>query len=325
MNTLLKVLALGLVAGMAGCAHGEESVDPSEAALSGSTTPRLLGLGDSIAYGWNPDWSQFQDGQPKNAANLQKAVLGLGYPEKVAKRLGLAADNGSCPGEASGSFLDATALDNGCREKRADGLKMTTPWGSAATQLDFTIAQVKGPNPPKVITMTMGGNDLFLLQDSCKGALLGSSLCIAAAATLGTHGMPVEQYKEHMLSALKSIHAAGFRGTFVAVNTYAMEYGNIGEVVVFGAFNDALRDAVTAARAVTPGMRIVLADAYGKFKERAESSPENGKSACKAGLLIDKHNGKPVLDDKGKVTCDRHPAQAGHELIADAIVEALNG
>jgi hypothetical protein len=38
----------------------------------------------------------------------------------VAKKLGLAAENGACPGEASGSFVDERRPDNGCREKRAD-------------------------------------------------------------------------------------------------------------------------------------------------------------------------------------------------------------
>jgi lysophospholipase L1-like esterase len=304
-----------------GCISGGEGATGADEIRAGA--PRLLGLGDSIAYGWNPDWSQFQDGQPKNPENLQKAVLGLGYPERAAKTLGLAAANGSCPGEASGSFLDATQVDNGCREKRADGLKMTTPWGSATTQLEFAIAQVRRPNPPQVITMTLGGNDLFLLQDSCKGALLGTSLCIAAAATLGTHGAPVAKYRVNLTSALESIHAAGFRGTFVMITTYAMEYGSFGEPIVFGAFNDALRDAVRDASAVTPGMRIVVADAYEKFRQRSAEKPEFGASACKAGLLISTRNGQPVVDESGKPTCDRHPSEAGHELIAQAVVEAV--
>jgi lysophospholipase L1-like esterase len=320
----LAGLVLGLVLGLGACAgSGDDGADSANADLSAAPTPGLLALGDSIAYGWRPDWSQSQPGQPDNPANLQKAILGQGYPEKAAKTLGLPVANGSCPGEASGSFNDATALDNGCRQKRIDGLKMTTPWGTAKTQLEFAIDEIKGPNPPKVITIDLGGNDLFLLQDSCKNFLLGSTACIAAAATLGTHGDPVGKYGQNLEATFVAMFKAGYRGTVVMVTTYAMEYGSFGEPLVFGQFNDALRDAVRRASAQTPGMKILIGDAYSKFKDKASSDPSFGKSACKAGLLINVHNGQPIVDDDGNPTCDRHPSQAGHELIAESVLDAL--
>jgi lysophospholipase L1-like esterase len=309
---------------LAACGASSDDASSAGADLSANAAgPRLLALGDSIAYGWHPEWDQVQNGQPRNVANLQKATLGTGYPEKVAKNLGLAVDNASCPGEASGSFIDAAQVDNGCRQKRADGLKMTTPWGTAKTQLEFALGQVKGPNPPKVITISLGGNELFLLTHSCQNALLGSAVCIAAAATLGTSGAPATKYGENMQAILEALHSAGFTGTVVVVSTHAMDYGGFAEPIVIGAFNSALSRAVDGARASCPGMEIVLADAYEKFKELAGAKPEFSHNACNAGLLIDNNAGAPILDENGKRTCDRHPSQPGHQAISDTIVAAL--
>src|SRR5262249_46766721 len=223
--------------------------------INAANSPYVLALGDSIAYGWQPDWSQFQGDLPKDPANLQKAILGQGYPEKVAKQLNLATRNGSCPGEGSGSFIDKSQKDNGCREKRADGLKMTTPWGTAATQLEFAIAQVKSPRPPDLITLDIGGNDLFLLQDDCKAsAIINETLCIASATTLGLHGAPTVKSQHNVETIITALHGAGYRGTLVVVSTYAMTYTLLsGEPLVFSAFNNALRAAVAIAAPKTPG------------------------------------------------------------------------
>lgn len=320
---LSRIVGLVLLAGM-GVACMSPTADDTDGQASDVTAApreRLLALGDSITYGWKPDWSQDQPGAPHDPANLQRAVLGQGYPEKVGARLGLAVHNASCPGEASGSFIDPKERDNGCRDKRRDGLKMTTPWGDAQTQLEYALREIKSPVPPKVITMTLGGNDLFLVQDDCEDAAF-STLCIASAATLGTDGAPVTKYRKNLEATLMKVYEAGYRGTFVMVTTYAMSYSLLsGEPLVFGAFNGAVRKAAENVRHATPGMTIVIADAYEKFKERAA---ESDKSSCKAGLLINTRNDQPITDDKGKPTCDRHPSQAGHELLADAVVDALN-
>lgn len=314
---------VGCALGVVGCASADADVGSAGADLTeGSSGARLLALGDSIAYGWHPEWEPQQPGLPRNPANLQKAVLGNGYPEIVGKRLGLAVDNASCPGEASGSFFDLNQVDNGCRQKRTEGLKMGLPWGAAKTQLELAISQIRGPNPPQIITLSLGGNDLFLVQHMCKDFILGSSLCIASAALLGTDGAPVLKYGDNIEAILKAFHQAGYRGTVVVDTTYAMDYAGLAEPLVFGAFNAAATDAVDRARPETPGMKIVVADTYAQFKSVA-SKPEFQRNACKAGLLISTKEGAPILDDKGKPTCDRHPAPAGHEQIAEAILAAL--
>ena len=114
------------------CAGAEPEEDSAGSAVS-AAKGRLLGLGDSIAYGWEPDWSESQPNAPTNYANLKKVVLGKSYPEKVGARLDYTVANGSCPGEASASFLDKNGADNGCRDKRAAGLAMTERGTRSAT------------------------------------------------------------------------------------------------------------------------------------------------------------------------------------------------
>src|SRR5688572_29083239 len=111
----ILLLASGLAIGSLGCAGSDETSEAQDSEVNSSDAlPRLLALGDSISYGWHPDWNPDQPNQPRNPANLQKAVLDRGYPERVGRALGLTTDNASCPGEASGSFLSAVAKDNGC-------------------------------------------------------------------------------------------------------------------------------------------------------------------------------------------------------------------
>src|SRR5437870_10724323 len=67
---------------------------------------RYLALGDSVAFGFNPliDYTQ---------GNVRSGEF-VGYPESVADATGLKESNASCPGETTGSFLDASQPDNGC-------------------------------------------------------------------------------------------------------------------------------------------------------------------------------------------------------------------
>jgi lysophospholipase L1-like esterase len=313
MKIARALVAVALL-GQVGCGAPEEPDEVSaDAELNGSGS--LLALGDSIAYGWRPEWEQVQGQAPSDPGRLKLAKLGQGYPEKAAKLLGLTTANGSCPGEASGSFLDPTAEDNGCREKRADGLKMTTPWQNAETQLAFAKNYIASKKP-SVITLTLGGNDIFLLRNSCSGSFAGESLCIATSAALGSG---TTSYQKNLDAVLQGLFDAGHRGTVVLVTTYAMYYTTTsGEPLVFGAFNRALTNAVASAMTKTPGMKVVVADAYTRFQAASEAS---GWDACKAGLLIDTKEGKPILDAAGKPTCDRHPSEKGHALIAEEIAK----
>src|SRR4051812_2224527 len=102
---LVSALAAGLLAtAPADAAKRAPRVTP------GST---YLALGDSVSFG-------YQEPQVVPAPDYQKASTFQGFPEHLASRLRLKLSNAACPGETSGSLLDAKAQSNGC-ENRAAG------------------------------------------------------------------------------------------------------------------------------------------------------------------------------------------------------------
>src|SRR5215471_3386248 len=66
-----------------------------------------LALGDSVTFGFSPLLDK------SNAGNF------IGYPDIVAQQLGVEDVNPACSGEATGSFISLTGLDNACRPYRA--------------------------------------------------------------------------------------------------------------------------------------------------------------------------------------------------------------
>src|SRR5271170_4943141 len=115
---------------------------------------RALVLGDSVAFAYiasaghayiNPDnfvgFSNYLDGE------LQLDVADAG-----------------CPGETTGSFLSSTAPDNGCRAYRA-AFPLHVAYGS--TQAQFATRFLQEHRDVRLVTITLGANDGFLLEDSC--------------------------------------------------------------------------------------------------------------------------------------------------------------
>src|SRR3954453_10383731 len=91
----------------------------SSATAQAAKRPRVtpgstyLALGDSVSFG-------YQEPQVVPAPDYPRASTFLGFPEHLASRLRLKLSNAACPGETSGSLLDAKAQSNGC-ENRAPG------------------------------------------------------------------------------------------------------------------------------------------------------------------------------------------------------------
>ena len=76
----------------------------------------------------------------------------------------------------------------------------------------------------------------------------------------------------------------------------------------------ALLNQAISAPAAAYGAIVV--DVFSAFA-RATSAPAIGGKTCHAGLL----NVNP--SDKSLLTCDVHPAQSGHQLIAETVDSAL--
>src|SRR5437870_1333396 len=155
----LLVLALSLVV-------IESAATPAEAQHG-----PYLALGDSVPFGFIT-----QAGfEYINADNF------IGFPNYIGQELRFQVTNAACPGETTGSFLSSGGADNGCQLFRSQA-PLHVPYTS--TQLDFALAFLAGHPQTRLVTILLGADDLFLLQNTCAG----DPSCIASGfATISTN------------------------------------------------------------------------------------------------------------------------------------------
>ena len=122
-----------------------------------------LALGDSVTFGFIAN-AGFEYVNPNNF---------IGFPNYIAQTLKLSNTNASCPGETTGSFLSSTAPDNGCRFFRSQAPLHVS---YTSTQLDFAVSFLKSHPQTRLVTVSLGADDVFLLQQAC----LGDLTCIAS-------------------------------------------------------------------------------------------------------------------------------------------------
>lgn len=148
---------------------------------------RYLALGDSIPFGFNlafvPDLTRLH-----------------GYPEFVSDSVHRNLANASCPGETSGSFLSLSELDLGCKGYRSAYPLFVSYHG---TQLDYAVQYLKSNPNPRLVTINIGGNDLGLLQISCKG----DPECALAGlpAVLAKYGANLKRLRSSAAFAMRRI------------------------------------------------------------------------------------------------------------------------
>ncbi|HXA29038.1 MAG TPA: GDSL-type esterase/lipase family protein [Candidatus Angelobacter sp.] len=255
-------------------------------ASAGDGAP-YLALGDSVVFGYITH-DAFAYVNPDNF---------IGYPQVVGAARHLDVSNAACPGEATGGFISSTGTDNGCRTFRAHfPLHVSYPGTQEAYALAFLGAH---PNT-KLVSVSLGANDLFVLQSSCAAAL-NPPLCIAngLSGALGT-------IAANMNSILGAIRATGFHGTLVVVNYYSLDYADAAGTGLTGLLNGALTGTAAAHGAV-------VADVFSAFQGAA--TPAGGHT-CVAGLL----NGSP----SNPTGCDVHPSITGQNLIAQTVLRTFD-
>jgi len=239
----------------------------------------FLALGDSVVFGYITQ-AGYAYVNPDNF---------IGYPEYAGGDLRLNTANAACPGETTGGFMSFTAPDNGCRPFRA-----TFPLHVKylSTQLDFATNFLQTHRQTRLVTVGLGANDVFLLQNSCAG----NPACIQ-------NGLPAVLLAiyTNMKSILSSLRATGFHGVLMVVNYYSLDYTDPLETGTIAALNQTLAAAAAANGAV-------VADAFTAFQ--AVASIAGGKT-CVAGLL----NASP----QNQWLCDVHPSQSGQQLLSDTI------
>ncbi len=243
----------------------------------------LLALGDSVAFGYQPFPRLFP-----NASNF------TGYPELVGRELELKVVNASCPGETTSGYLaPAPAPDNGCRPyKSAFPLHVSY----SGTQSAFAVGYLR-THKVRLVTINIGANDYFLLQKSCVGKP-DFNQCVAQ----GTPGL-LALIASNLDTILRQLRTAGgYQGTIVVLTYYGLNYDAASQAGT-RLLNSPLIAAASANHAL-------VASGFDAFKE---PSLDAGGSACAAGLVISLGGG----------LCDVHPTLKGAELLAEAVLQAL--
>lgn len=259
---VLSAVALVVIAAM-----------PASAASEGHS---YLALGDSVPFGFNP----LLDGT--DASNF------IGYPEIVAQRLDIKDVNATCPGEATGGFLSLTGTDNVCRPYRA-ALPLHVEYH--VSQMDYALRYLTGHRDTRLVTLTLGANDIFRFQKDCAiGATVGT-------CPLGIVGVLGVMY-QNLNTIFAGIRATGYTGLIVAVTYYSLDYSDTSGAI-------ALNTPMVAAAA---GHGALVASGLAAWASTAA-----GGSSCTAKLLI------PLGDG----TCDVHPTPLGRDLLASAVMTTI--
>lgn len=275
-------IQLAMIAvGFAGCVE-PSAVSSESSSITASST--YLALGDSIAFGFNP-----------NLAYAAPFTQFVGYPEVTAAAKSIAVANAACPGETSGSFLDATAPDNGCHSSPfyfSRGLKVD--YDGAPSQMSYALAYLASAPRVDLITIDLGGNDLLLVQNACGST---NTTCIAGALPGA-----LTTFATNLGTIFSSIRGAGYAGKIVIVTQYATNYRDPTQLAALTSLN-------TEVVAVAALHGVAVADGYGAF---ATASLLSLGDPCAAGLLIRNPDG----------TCDKHPSSKGRQLLANAVLAA---
>jgi len=245
-----------------------------------------LALGDSVPFGYIQQ-AGYEYYYPTNF---------VAYADYASLTLSLNLSDGACPGETTGSFLSSTAQDNGCRAYRsAFPLHVVYP-SLRSTQLTYATGYLQQNPGTQLVTIMLGANDLFLLEQECND----DPTCIENGAQ-----KVLAAAEANMYAALAALRATGYNGTIVIVNYYSLDYSNQFETELTQALNQAIS-------APAPAYGAVVADVFSAF-EAAVSNPFVAGQTCVAGLL---NASNPPTNPP---SCDVHPSQSGHKLIAQVI------
>ncbi len=271
----MRVRLLAIVSALALFALGAV---PASAASEGHN---YLALGDSVPFGFNPLVN------PNDATNF------IAYPEIVAQRLDIKDVNAACSGEATGGFLSLTGTDNVCRPYRA-AFPLHVEYN--VSQMDYAVRYLTGHRDTRLITLTLGANDLFRWQKDC-----------AVSPTTGTCplglGGVFATMQANLTTIFSTIRATGYSGLIVALTYYALDYSD-----AVGVFLSLKGAAVTAAAGAKFGVKIASG-----FNAWAPVAATAGGSSCVAGLLI----------RTSPTACDVHPTPLGRDLLAAAVINTV--
>jgi hypothetical protein len=251
-------------------------------AFAGNVT--YLALGDSISFGYNPNIV------PPPVSQY------IGYPQIVAADLHLPAGaeiNASCPGQTSASFLNYLTPDNGC-QAFISTIGLHTSY--AGSQAAFA-AQELLTNPINLVTLSIGGDDLLLLQQQCSppGFTAASFQACVQANLPGVLSAYAENLT-HILAEIRSV----YKGKLVLVLYSAPNTDPL--------FTFVVEQLNSVMELVSSNFGATIGDGFTAFQI---ASALFGGDPCKAGLLVPLKTGG----------CDVHPTVYGQGLLALTVLQ----
>jgi len=286
-----RVLALALLAIPAVAADDNEKDKGKEKNYA------YLALGDSIPFGL--DLTKLPPFVP--LTNLPTPDDFKGYPEFLAEAIGENHVNASCPGETAASFMDVNKPDNGCNGPGPQGQPpFKTSIGLHANykvaQMKFALAQLDKNKEIKLVTLSIGGNEILFILGAC-ASNANPPACIDAMlpAALKDYRRDLEK----IVAAIRDEH----KENFVLVQYYSPF--PLLDVAVRG-FNGVMAD-------LAKKYHLKLADGFNAFKLASASFQGD---ACKAGLLS-------RLGPNNTPPCDVHPSAYGQQVLALAVAGSL--
>ena len=255
-----------------------------------------LALGDSVSFG-------YRESTTAPAPDYSSAANFVGFPEDVAAALGLHLANAACPGETSSSFLNASALSNGC-ENHPSATGAIEPGGYrtlyplhvsySGSQMAFALHFLRTHPRTTLVSLMIGANDGFICQQTTADQCVSATELAPVLATVTANVRTI-------VRALRL--SAHYAGQIVFVNYYATNYANPLDSVASAYLNKALDAGGT-------GFNVEVADGYGAFEQAAQFSAGD---SCAAGLLTRLFQGTTFTG------CGVHPSVAGQALLAQAV------
>jgi lysophospholipase L1-like esterase len=281
-SAVIMAVVLAVIGALPAAAGDGRSRDDGRSGSGHHQRPsQYLALGDSIPFGYNP-----------LLIPPASASVFVGYPELAATKLNFALTNASCPGQTSGGFISLAGTDNGCFKYLGAGFPLHTTY--TGSQLDFAVSKLDSNPNTRLVTLTLGGNDLLFCKyhtaDGC-----------ASPDEIGPVLTAYEQNLAQILTAIRTV----YHGKLVAVTYYSPDYN---DPLITGALT--LLNAITTQ--LTVRFHGTTADGFAAFAAKAA---DYGGDTCATGLLI-----RP--DPNGP--CDFHPTRAGAQLLADTLTAAVS-
>lgn len=159
----------------------------------------------------------------------------------------------------------------------------------------FATAYLTSHPRTRLVTLTLGANDVFRLQTDCAGSPTPDT-CFLLGLFGRTGVLAVMQ--GHLNTIFETLRATGYTGLIVAVTYYALDYSDTSGSV--------LLNSPMVAAATANG--VLIASGIDAWAEKAD-----GGSSCVAKLLIKLPTGD----------CNIHPSLLGHKKLAQEVINTI--